>query len=102
MEFYEKIGTEIAGDFAELEVAEFETADTPNSILIQGTWPTSNGVFLLEYEWLAKAGKIFWLRVSEFDTGNKAVAEFNDLAVFQKHYPECSKELIEFAREIKH
>lgn len=102
MKFYEKIGNEIPEKFAELEVAEWENDEIPNCILIQGTWETSNGDFLIECEWLTDEHRISWLRVSEITNfGDIHIFDSDVLADFQNRYPLCWNELTTFAEEIR-
>ena len=101
MEKFRRIGKEIPGTLPELEVAEFPTADTPDSILFQGTWETENGEFLLEFEGLTESEKILWLRISEWDDGGEVVANLTDLTEFADRYPLCMGELISFCRETR-
>ncbi len=102
MEFYEIIGQEEKENYPELEVAEFETKDAPDTILLQGTWETENGEFLLEYEWQTESGKILWLRISEFgDDRDSIIADLDDLSEFKNHFPYCYENLVLFAQESK-
>ena len=48
----------VAEEFPELDVVEFPTADTPDTILFQGLWLTEKGEFILEYEGYCKTNKI--------------------------------------------
>ena len=101
MDLFKRIGKEKSGTLPELEVVEFPTADTPDSILFQGTWETENGEFLLEFEGLTESEKILWLRISEWGEGNEVIATVPDLTEFAKRCPNCMEELISFCRETR-
>ena len=99
MEWYEKIGKELEGRIPALEIVEFPTADTPDTILFQGIWQTENGEFLLEYEGYCNENKIHWLRISEWSNGCEKIAELTDMTEFAGCYPDCLNELYCFASE---
>ena len=101
MDLFKRIGKEKPGFVPELEVEEFPTADTPDSILFQGNWKTENGEFLLEFEGLTESEKILWLRISEWDGGSEVIANLTDLTEFADRYPLCMGELISFCRETR-
>ena len=98
MDLFERIGKEKPENRPELEVVEFPTADTPDSILFQGIWETENGVFLLEFEGLTESEKILWLRISGWSDGegDGVIADLTDLTEFAKRYPLCMEELTAF------
>ena len=101
MDLFKRIGRERPGTLPELEVAEFPTADTPDSILFQGTWETEGGEFLLEFEGLTESENILWLRISEWGEGGEVIATLTDLKDFAKRCPHCMKELVSFCRETR-
>lgn len=102
MKFYEKIGMEIAENYPELEVADWENDEIPNCILIQGTWETANGEFAIDYEWLTDEKRILWLRISEITENDEVeIFESEDLSEFKAHYPQCHGELLTFPEEAK-
>ena len=101
MELFTRIGNEKTGNLPELEVVEFPTADTPDSILFQGIWETENGEFLLEFEGLTGSEKILWLRISGWSEGGSLIADLADLTEFANRYPLCMTELKTFCRETK-
>ena len=99
MKWYKKIGKELVGVYPELDVVEFPTADTPDSILFQGIWKTEKGEFLIEYEGCCLSNKICWLRISEWSHGCECVAEITDLTNFAEYYPNCLQEMQNFILE---
>jgi hypothetical protein len=99
MKWYKKIGKELNGVYPELDVVEFPTADTPDSILFQGIWTTEKGEFFMEYEGHCKLNKICWLRISEWSNGSEVIAEFTDIIKFAKSYPNCYQEMQTFLIE---
>ena len=96
MKWYEKIVKEFVSVYPELDVVEFPTADTPDSILFQGIWKTEKGEFFMEYEGHCKSNKIFWLRISEWSDGCEVIVEFKDIINFAKYYPNCYQEMQTF------
>ena len=101
MYLFKRIGKEMPGTVPELEVVEFPTADTPDSILFQGNWKTENGEFFLEFEGLTESEKILWLRIIDWNEGGEVIAELTDLTEFANRYPNCMEELISFCRETR-
>lgn len=101
MYLFKRIGKEMPGTVPELEVVEFPTADTPDSILFQGNWKTENGEFFLEFEGLKESEKILWLRIIDWNEGGEVIAELTDLTEFANQYPNCMEELISFCRETR-
>ena len=93
-----RIGKEIPETVPELEVAEFPTADTPDSILFQGNWKTANGEFFLEFEGLTESEKILRLRITGWNEGGEVITELSDLTEFANLYPNCMETLISFCR----
>ena len=96
-----RIWREMPEIMPELEVAEFPTADTPDSILFQGNWKTANGEFFLEFEGLAESEKILRLRITDWNENGEVIAELTDLTEFANLYPNCMEELIPFCRETR-
>ena len=101
MDLFKRIVKEKPGTLPELEVAEFPTADAPDSILFQGTWETEGGEFLLEFEWLTESERILWLRISEWGEGGEVIATMADLTEFADRCPHCMEKLISFCRETR-
>ena len=101
MYLFKRIGKEMPGAVPELEVVEFPTADTPDSILFQGNWKTEKGEFFLEFEGLTESEKILWLRIIDWNEGGEVIAELTDFTEFANLYPNCMEELISFCRETR-
>ncbi len=98
MDLFKRIGKEKPGFVPELEVEEFPTADTPDSILFRGNWKTANGEFFLEFEGLTESEKILRLRITGWNEGGEVITELSDLTEFANRYPNCMEALISFCR----
>lgn len=101
MDLCKRIGEEKPGVVPELEVVDFPTANTPDSVLFQGNGKTENGEFLLEFEGLPESEKILWLRICDWNEGGEVIAELTALTEFANRYPNCMEELISFCRETR-
>ena len=99
MNIYERIGKENTENFPELEVAEGTTAKCPDTVLLQGTWETDNGEFLLELEGHPETHDVLWIRVSDFESDeNEVIGEIDCFPEFAERYPVCADNIREFLK----